>query len=154
MRWRGATSSGQEDGPAGTKQRRPRGGEETPDRWDRSGSGRKEGERPWAAAHVRGRLARAGPGRRCGPGEKREERRGLRGKGELGRRGPCGSEERKGPRGKEGRAALGRAKEERAGRLLDFFPFRKREQAGCWTSFLSPSFLLFFSPLKPFKQTM
>jgi hypothetical protein len=31
--------------------------------------------------------------------------------------------EREGPRGKEGRAALGRAKEERAGRLLDFFPF-------------------------------
>jgi hypothetical protein len=82
-------------------------GEETPDRWDRPGSGRTEGERPWAAARVRGKLARAGPGRRCGPGG--EERREARAEGELDRgTAHAGRGEKR--RGPKGGGELGRAK--------------------------------------------
>jgi hypothetical protein len=60
--------------------------------WERVGRG---------AAHAgeEGRSEELGLGETLRPrGKKREERRWLRGEGELGRRGPCGSEERKGPR--------------------------------------------------------
>jgi hypothetical protein len=100
------------------KNRGGREGEETPDRWDRPGSGRKEGERPWATARVREGLARAGPGR-CGPG--RKERREARAEGSLGR----------------GAAHAGRGGEGRPERE------KGRGVLGCWA--LLPLLLLFFS---------
>jgi hypothetical protein len=124
VRQSGTMGSGRAAGRWRGKQRRARGkGKEGTDVRGRPGSegGNRGGGRAHVAAvHVRRKERWLGLGRgdAAAQGKKREERRGLRGEGELGHRGPCGSEERKGPR-ERGRKREGFW----AGRCFSFLSF-------------------------------